>query len=856
MTREAAQARAGPPRRGLDGAEAASRLAAEGFNELPQDRRPTAWRTVWRTCTEPMFLLLVAAGALYVALGDLREALLLLFAVTVVMTITIVQERRTERVLEALRDMTSPRALVIRDGVQQRIPGREVVRGDLLLLAEGDRVPADAVMLSGGAVEVDESLLTGEAVAVTKRPWDGREDFTTPGGDGLPFLYAGTVLVRGQAVAESRRVGAATELGRIGAALREVRVERTPLQQEIARLVGLFAPAALLLCAAIVLILGFARGDWTGGMQAGITAAMSLLPEEFPVVLTVFLALGAWRLSRHRVLTRQVAVIEALGAATVLCVDKTGTLTENRMGVAALALPDGAVFDVAGDRAGALPEAFHRLLEFGILASAVNPFDPMEQAFRALGDRYLHGTEHLHETWQLAHEYAVAPGMLAMTHVWRTLEHSHYVVAAKGAPEAILDLCHAPAARIDAVRMHVDALAARGLRVLAVACGTHRGAQWPDRQHDFDYEFLGLIGLEDPLRPGVAEAVRECREAGIRLAMITGDHPSTARAIARQLALEHADDVLTGDELRALDAEERRRRIAAATVFARVMPEQKLSLVQAFIASGEVVAMTGDGVNDAPALRAAHIGIAMGARGTDVAREAASLVLTDDDFGSIVHAVRVGRRIFDNLRKVTSYILAVHVPIAVIALLPLLCGWPLVLFPVHVVFLQLVIDPACSLVFELEGEEPGLMRRPPRRRTQPLVAASTLRGALLQGLCATLAVVGVYALALERYPAEAARTLGFTTLVATNLALIVLNRSRRRGWLANLVAPNPALRVVLLAAVAGYACALALPWLRGLFLFAWPGGPALACAVVAGVLAVAVLDPFTREGPPRPAAAP
>jgi len=442
-----------------------------------------------------------------------------------------------------------------------------------------------------------------------------------------------------------------------------------------------------------------------------------------------------------------------------------------------------------------------------------------------------------------------------MTHVWRTLEHGDCVVAAKGAPEAILDLCHASSARVAALRLHVDALAARGLRVLAVARGTHAGVEWPSRQHDFDYEFLGLIGLEDPLRAGVVDAVRECREAGIRVAMITGDHPSTACAIARQLALEHADHALTGNELRELDADEFRRRIAASTVFARVMPAQKLSLVQAFIANGEIVAMTGDGVNDAPALRAAHIGIAMGARGSDVAREAASLVLTDDDFASIVRAVRMGRRIFDNLRKVTSYILAVHVPIAVIALLPLLCGWPLVLFPVHVVFLQLVIDPACSLVFELEGEEPDLMRRPPRSPVQSLVDAPILRNALLQGLVATLAVIGVYALALERYPAEAARALGFTTLVATNLALIVLNRSRRRGWLANLLAPNPALRIVLLAAVAAYACALTVPWLRELFLFAWPGGVPLACALGAGVFAVAALDPFTRQGSGRSVAA-
>ena len=826
------------PRPGLSSVEAARRLDADGYNELPGDARHGLLATLWHTVTEPMFVLFVAASALYVVLGDLREAALLLFAVAVVFTITVVQARRTERVLGALRDMTSPRALVVRDGVQRRIPGREVVRGDIVLLAEGDRVPADGLVLAGGAIECDESLLTGESVPVRKCIAEPARtaQFTPPGGDDLPVVYSGSVLVRGQAVVEIHRTGRDTELGHIGAALRAVKAEPTPLQREIARLVRVVASLALLLCAGIVVTIGAHRGDWLGGFLAGITAAMALIPEEFPVVLTVFLALGAWRISQQRVYTRRLAAIEALGAATVLCVDKTGTLTENRMRVARLVDTAGASCDVEG--ADCLPEDFHTLVEFGILASAVNPFDPMEQAFRALGERLLAGTEHLHANWTLAHEYAIAPAMLAMTHVWQAAGERDYVVAAKGAPEAILDLCHADTATVATVRARVNALAFDGLRVIAVARGRHAGDEWPAEQHDFTYQFLGLVGLHDPLRAEVPAAVRECRQAGIRVAMITGDYPGTAQAIARAAGLDAANAPLTGEDIAALDDAALAARITGTQVFARAMPTQKLRLVQAWIADGEVVAMTGDGVNDAPALRAAHIGIAMGARGTDVAREASALVLADDDFASIVQAVCTGRRIFDNLRKATSYILAVHLPIAGISLAPLVAGWPLLLFPVHVVFLELVIDPACSLVFEAEGDERDLMTRRPRARGARLVDRATLLKSLLQGAAASVAVIVVYGLAL-RYADEAqARTLGFTPLLVANLALIVLNRSPRRGWWANLVAPNPALRVVLAGAGLLYAATLLLPSLRTLFLFGWPGWRAIAAAIAAGLVAV------------------
>lgn len=825
-------------RQGLSAAAAARRLQTEGFNELDQGRRRGLGRIALETAREPMFLLLLTAGGLYFVLGALHEALILLAAIVMVMSITIFQERKTERVLEALHDMTSPRALVIRDGVQGRVAGREVVRGDIVLIAEGDRVPADGVVLGGGALEIDESLLTGEAVPVRKMLWDGEMAPVPPGGDDLPFVYAGTVVVKGQGIARVTATGRHSEIGKIGRALHSVVPEETPLQREIRRLVRFVAVVALMLCMLVVGLYGLVRHDWLQGLLAGLTLAMAIVPEEYPVVLTVFLALGAWRISRHQVLTRRIPAIETLGSATVLCVDKTGTLTENRMTVERLLIA-GASLDIDYARVAALPEDFHQLVEFSILASAVNPFDPMEQAFRRLGEHYLAGTEHLHDNWQIAHEYALSPGMLAMTHLWRATAGAQYVIATKGAPEAVADLCHFDAAQTAAITAEVNDLAAAGLRVLAVAKGRYRGTQWPAQQHDFDFEYLGLIGLRDPLRPGVAAAIAECRAAGIKVAMITGDYPATAAAIAARAGLISPGGVMTGETLAALSDEALRDKVQDVTIFARVLPEQKLRLVRAFMANGEVVAMTGDGVNDAPALRAAHIGIAMGGRGTDVAREAAALILVNDDFDSIVQAVRLGRRIFANLQRAMAYILAVHVPIAGMSVLPLLCGWPLILLPVHIVFLELIIDPACSIAFEAEPAEREAMRRRPRFVTAPLVTRRTLALSLLQGLASLLAVVTVFLLARNGGASEGAcRALAFATLVSGNLGLILVNRSWSSTMLHTLRTPNAALWWVLAGTLAVLSLTMLVPSLRGLFHFSAIGVAGLLASLGMGLASV------------------
>ena len=823
---------------GLSTIEAQERLLRDGPNEIAAAKRRGFGALAVELLREPMILLLLAAGGIYFALGEPADAAILLTSILAVTGISLLQGRRTERSLEKLRDLSSPRARVIRDSEQKRIAGREVVRGDLLIVSEGDRVAADGVLLWLSNLSVDEALLTGESVPVTKRAAgeDGAADPATR-------VFAGTLIVAGQGVAEVTATGPATEMGRIGKSLQTIALEKSPLQREIGRLVRRLAAAGLAVCALVVFFYTRSRGNLLEGLLAGLAVAMSLLPEEFPVVLTVFLALGAWRISRQRVLTRRIPAIEALGAATVLCVDKTGTLTQNRMAVSRLAAGEQRL-EVSG--AAALPEDFHELVEFAILASQRTPFDPMEQAIREFGLRTLARTEHLHEDWELLREYPLSPELLAVSHAWKARDREDFVIAAKGAPEAIADLCHLAPEDVRRLVAGVEGLARDGLRVLAVAKARFHPESLPLRSHDFPFELLGLVGLEDPLRPSARAAIEDCRSAGVRVVMITGDYPVTAARVAREIGLPDADP-MTGTELDALDDAALAARIDAISVFARIVPAQKLRLVEALKARGEVVVMTGDGVNDAPALKAAHIGIAMGGRGTDVAREAAALVLLDDDFASIVQAVRLGRRIFDNLKKATAYLVAVHVPIAGMALAPVFLGWPLLLLPVQIVFLELIIDPASSVAFEAEPAEEDVMQRPPRHADAPLLPPLALAGSLLRGAVVLGVVLAVYAGGLLLgHPVGAARGAAFAALIVGNVGLILAHRSLSRTLVGSLARPNRALWWIVGLAVATLAFVLALPGLRDLFHFSDIRFSDALLGIGAGVGSLLGLELFDR----------
>jgi Ca2+-transporting ATPase len=804
--------------KGLTGEQVKEQLRKEGYNELPSSKPRGILSIAFGVVKEPMFLLLVACGTLYLILGDVQEGVLLLGFVFVIMAIEFYQKKKTEKALDALKDLASPRALVIRDGSEKRIAGREVVTGDIIVLQEGDRVPADGTVLYSVNLKADESLLTGESVPVRKTEWDGTSDRFHPGGDDLPFLYSGSMIVQGNGIARVTAIGLNTEIGKIGKALEAVKEEPTRLGIEMGSLVKKLAVIGLALCVLVIVVYTLTRGGLLKGFLAGITLAMAMLPEEFPVVLTIFLALGAWRLSKQNVLTRKPSAIETLGSATVLCTDKTGTLTQNKMTVSTLY--NGKDFHAVG-KSNEFPEEFHGIIEYGILSSQIDPFDPMEKAITTMGDQYLKGTEHIHANWEMVKEYPLSKDLLAMSRVFTRTGTHNQTVTAKGAPEAIFGLCHLEEQRMQGLANTVEELAASGLRVLGVAKAMADLRTLPDIQHDFQFEFVGLIGLSDPIRKNVQQAVTECYKAGIRVIMITGDYPATAKSIAKEIGLRNYEACITGKELREMTEDELCARIRDVNVFARVVPEQKLKIVNALKKNKEIVAMTGDGVNDAPALKAANIGIAMGEKGTDVAREASSLVLMNDNFASIVGAVKMGRRIFDNLQKALGYIFAIHVPIAGLSFIPVFfADLPLLLWPIHIVFLELIIDPACSIIFEAEQEEKNVMSRPPKKIDEPFFGARRILLGCMQGAGILAIALAVYALGLHvGYGERELRALTFTTLITANIAAILSNRSWTRNIFQILVTPNKAAKWVVGGAIFFLILILNVPLLLNLFQF-------------------------------------
>ncbi len=813
---------------GLTAAEARDRLASDGPNELPRAGSRSIFKIVGEVLREPMLALLVGGGILYLVLGDLTEALILLAFAIFSVALTVVQETRTEHVLEALRDLSAPRAMVIRGGERMRIAGRDVVRGDLLVLEQGDRIAADAVLLEAVDLQVDESLLTGESLPVRKlaQAGDDTKAVPRPGGDDQPFVYSGSLVSRGTGLACTAATGARSEIGKIGQTLAALDPESPRLRVETAKIVRLSALGGGVVALLVVLLYGLTRGGWLDALLAGIAIGMAMLPEEFPVVLTIFLAMGASRIGRVGVLTRRASAIETLGSATVLCTDKTGTLTENKMAVAQVWLASGEATAISD--ASKVPAKFQPILEASILASAAVPVDPMEIALHAAGKTEV-------PIGSLVHSYGLRPDLLAMSNIWKSGSKANaFLIAAKGAPEAIAKLCHLSAAERKKLTLAVDDMAAKGIRVLGVATANTSDKKRAKSQSDYKFTLVGLVGLADPLRASAPDAVRECRSAGIKVVMITGDYAATARSIAFQAGIADGD-VLTGPDLEALDHDALQEHLKKVTIFARIMPEQKLRIVEAYKAAGEVVAMTGDGVNDAPSLKAAHIGIAMGKRGTDVAREAAAIVLLDDDFGSIVKAIALGRRIYDNIRKAMAFIFAVHVPLAGLALLPLIFGLPILFGPIHIALIEMIVDPVCALVFEAEKEEDNIMRRKPRAPDAALFSRSMIGWSVFQGALAFAMLGVVYLTATFQGMVEAdTRALTFVSLIMAILSLILVNRSFGTSLAAAFTRKNVALRYVLGAIAVVMALILVVPALRVLLKFGSPDWTHFAVALALG----------------------
>ncbi len=793
---------------GLSNAFVLNRQTQEGFNELPMNKPKKFYYFVFEVLKEPMVYLLLACGVIYFFLGDPHEAMMLLGFLVFIIAITITQETKAGRALEALSALSSPRALVIRERNKFRVAGREVVREEILFLNEGDKVPADSIVISAANLGVDESLLTGESLPVIKSISDE--------------VIAGTTVISGHAIAMVEAIGLHSQIGKIGSSIKDAPVISTRLEIQTNLLVKRIAWFALFLCLLVVIIHSIHTHNWIEGSLLGLSLGMAILPNELPAVLTIFFSLGAWRLSKRKVLTRKISAVENLGSVTVLCVDKTGTLTLNQMAIQKIFSQENTI-DLSETSLKILPEEFHEALEYGILASRKKPFDPMELAFTSAGVKFLKDTEHLHHNWSLEKEYPLSPELLSVTHAWKTSSTGEgFVIGAKGAPEAIIDLCHMNESDSLKIKSMSEKMASEGLRILGIAKSHFDTTSLPVKQHDFEFKFLGLIGISDPIRDGVQESISECKSAGIRVIMLTGDHPITASSIAKKIGLKNPNKVITGLEMEYLKDNELAESCKTTSVFSRVMPNQKLRLVEILKKAGEVVAMTGDGVNDAPALKASHIGIAMGGRGTDVARESSDIVILDDDFTSIVESIKTGRRVYANIKKTLVYLFSIHIPIAGLSVIPVLLGLPLVLLPAHIALLHLIIEPVSSIAFEAEPASRDLMTKKPRSPLEPLFNKDIWKTCSIRGFILWASLSFIYMSSVQLHGSDSkTRTLVFASLILSNTFMIFLSRDPSRTLLSKLKTnPSRAIWIIGFGSLILLGCCLYLPFIRVLLKFA------------------------------------
>lgn len=781
---------------GLTSQQVEQSRAENGENLIPSEKKLSLVRQIITVASEPMLILLISAGVINFFLAEFLDASMLMVTVFIVLGISIVQSRRTENALFALQQLSTPFAKVIRNGSEMKIPSNQVVVGDLLLLHEGDRICADALVVEGVALSADESTLTGESVPVAKEIGQ--------------TVFSGTLITRGHGRAIVTAVGPFSALGKIGKSLQEIPFEKSRLQRDVDQIVRVIGFLGVITVFSVVIIYGSTRDNWLEGALAGIAAAMALIPEEFPVILTLFLAIGAWRMSQVRVIARRPSAIEALGSISALCVDKTGTLTMNKMEVTQIHL-DGIKFHVGEESPS---EAIARVIEVGALACPTSIFDPMDQAFKDMALKFGIDSQHLS-----IQEFPVRAERLAYIHVWQM--EDGLLVAAKGAPETIAQLCGFDETERNLLAERVHEAADQGFRVLAIAQAHARSKdEIPLHIEELRLTFLGLALLHDPVREGVMESISQCARAGIRTIMITGDHPSTAKSIAREIGLTNPDSFISGSMLDLMNDDELQERIRDLSVFARVTPEHKLRIIRALQSNGEIVAMTGDGVNDAPALRAANIGIAMGGRGTDVAREAAALIITDDNYNSIAQGIHRGRTTYANLQKAMSYVIAIHIPIFGLALLPIFStSWPLILLPGLVAFHEVIIDPACSVVFEEESADPDIMKHQPRSVQRKVFTKPELSISIAQGLSvlAVLMTLFLYSFTMGRSDGEI-RSLIFGALMLSNIGLILTNRSRSLTVLETFrQRKNRAVNWVVIGALLIVTTLLTVPALRTIF---------------------------------------
>lgn len=754
---------------GLTSIEARKLQEQYGKNELTSEKRENFFRKTIHIICEPMFLLLIIAAIIYFILGEPRDGAIMLIFVIGIISIDVIQEWKTDKTLNALKDLSAPHITVIRDGKEKLIASEDIVPGDIMLIIEGVKIPADGKIIKASSLCVDESSLTGESEGVWKSTIENAE----PSSDywRKDYCYAGTLVTKGSAYVSVDKIGTDTEYGKIGENIASAMETPTPLQKQTGSLIKLCASIAAILFVIVGFITWFNIPDHmfydrlVESILSGITLAMAMIPEEFPVILTVFLSMGAWRLAKQQSLVRKLPSVETLGAVSVLCVDKTGTITMNQMKVRNTWAADNDAL---------------KLCEIMGLGCKKDPYDPMEKAMLTHCESLGITKKHLFSS-ELIKEYAFTDELKMMGHVWR--HDDEIIIAAKGSPERILTICNLNETQRKKAEKKIIDMSKQGLRVIAVGMmKPEYKEEIPDDLTACSLTFCGLIGLADPPRESVKEDISRCTKAGVRVVMITGDNGITASSIAKQVGMPNNDHIITGDELNNMTDEELRKHVKEVSIFSRVIPEHKMRIVKAFKENGEIVAMTGDGVNDAPALKYADIGIAMGKRGSEVSREAADLILMDDNFSTIVHTIWDGRRIYDNIRKAVGYVFTIHIPIAFACLLAPLMGInpvSLLFLPIHVVLLELVIDPTCSIVLERQPAETDIMDRKPRNPREKILNTKTLLKSVLQGIVIFAMSFGTYYSLLSQNPDNApfARTMGLVIIILANLFLVMVNSS-------------------------------------------------------------------------------
>ena len=786
------------PFRGLSNTEAEASRKKYGSNKLSSKGINPFWHSLKDAVTEPMFILLVVAAVIYFILGEFSDAWFMSGAIILVSAISIYQDNRSRNALNSLKEFTQSHATVIRNNELDHILSEEIVVGDYVVVSEGELVPADGVVKQANDFSVNESILTGESFSVTK-DIDSKDNNK---------LYSGTQAESGQCVFEVLAIGEQTKLGQLGKSIQAIQKEKTPLQKQINTFVKWMALAGGIIFLIIWGINFFKSRDILDSLLKGLTIAMSVLPEEIPVALATFMALGAWRLMQMGIIVKETSTVEALGAATVLCTDKTGTITENRMEIKKL-------YDFISDQSETSghwqAKSIQNLISSAMWASESVPFDAMEKAIHLA---YENNTSlDLRKEYKMVHEYPLSGKPPMMTHVFEN-KTGERIIAVKGAPEAILKSSSLTSEQRNKVNSYLESFAKEGLRVLGVGTIDFKGNDFPTTQQEFTIKFLGLVGFYDPPKKNIGYVFQQLYEAGIRLKIITGDNPVTTAAIAKQAHFRGYENTITGAELLQLDETDFDKSVIENAIFTRMFPEVKLKIIESLKKQNEIVGMTGDGVNDGPALKAANIGIAMGKRGSEIAKEASSLILTDDDFGKMVDAVAMGRKIYTNLKKAIQYIISIHIPIILTVALPLVLGWayPAIFTPVHVIFLELIMGPTCSIVYENEPLEKNAMLQPPRKITNTFFNLKELTISIFQGLAITAGILCIYQFSVrEGFNEEMTRSMVFTTLIFANLFLTLVNRSFYFSVLKTLGNKNVLLQIVIVTTLILLAMILYIP---------------------------------------------